>query len=269
MKSTSLILSATAFFSSLAAAQENYSLWPRRPAELEQAQRLIRRQDYEQALQLLAPFVHKSGLAGHESRQLAGAIRVRLYLSPESPRARVHTVRRGENVERIAAANKSSGDLIILINAMLDPSNLRVGQKLLVIPQDLRAELHMGDRELSVWDGQTLVAAYDIIPSQDLAAGQNEETTLKEREGELNGARIPRSSAIFTSCNRVLKLANGITLAGGSQATAKTKVVRMHQRDLNELSLLIGSSARISIVRDEKTFDPFPSAPAEADTANK
>lgn len=259
MRSTSLILSAVACCSLLADAQENYSLWPRRPAELEQAQQLIRRQEYEQALKLLAPFVHKNGLTGHESRQLTGAILVRRYLSSQHPRVRTHIVRRGENIEKIATHYKSSRDVIILINGMLDPSSLKVGQKLYVIPQDLRAELHLPNREITVWDGQAFVAAYDVSFSPDLAAGQNEETRLSVREGELNGARVPRNSALFPSSNRHFKLANGISITGADSAP-KGMSVRMKQRELNELSLLLGADARVSIVRDEQSFDPFPSA---------
>lgn len=257
MRSTSLILSAAVCFNALLSAQENYSLWPRRPAELEQAQRHIRNHEYEQALRLLAPFVHKTSLAGHEARQLSGAIQVRRYLSTDNPRAVTHTVKRGENVERIASSYKSSKDLLILINALMDPSALRVGQKLRVIPQTLRAELHPANRELSVWDGQDIVAVYEVLPTQDLSIGENSETTLKNRDGMLGGARVPRSSALFTSCNRSLTLADGIVLTGEDNAP-KTKAVRMLQRDVNELSLLLGQNARVSIVRQEKNFDPYP-----------
>ena len=258
MKSTSLILSVAAFFSAHVAAQENYSLWPRRPAELEQAQRLIRKQEYNEALKLLAPFVHKSGLAGHESRHLMGAIRVRHYLSPKHPKIRTHTVRRGENIERIATINKCPRDLIILINGLMDPSSLRVGQKLLVATMDLRAELRIAAREITVWDGANLVAAYDVIPSQDLLTGSNAETQLKDREGEINGGRIPKSSALFSSCNRSLKLADGTTISGAGGAATKAKTVQMKQKDLNELSLLLCIGGRISIVRDDKNFNPYP-----------
>ena len=264
MKSISLILSATVLFSALASAQENYSLWPRRPAELEQAQRLVRQKSYDEALRLLVPFVNKTGLAGRESRHLVSSIRARRYLSPQNPHAQVHTVRRGENIERIAVANKSSADLIVLINGLLDPSDLKVGQKISVIPQNLRAELHISEREISVWDGQQLVASYDITPTPDLINGENEESKLSEKEGESNGARVPRSSMLFASCNRRLKLANEIGIGGG-ESTAKSKYVHMKQRDLNELSLLLGMGARVSVVRQDKLFDPFPAAEAPPD----
>lgn len=259
MKLTSLIISAAGFFSALAGAQENYSLWPRRPAELEQAQRHIRRGEYDQALELLAPFIHKSGLTGHESRRLTGAISTRRYLSEKHPRVHTYTVRRGDNIERIATANKTSRDLLILINGMVDPSALKVGQKLLVIPQDLRAELQLAERELSVWDGQTLVAVYDMTPAQELLTeGANEETQLRDREGHVNGASVPRASALFPASDRTLRLANGITITGN--ANAKGKCVHIKQRELNELSLLLGAGARISIVHDAKNFDPFPAS---------
>lgn len=247
----------------LLTAQENYSLWPRRPAELEQAQALMRKHEYEQVLTLLEPFVNRSGLAGREARRIIGSIRVRRYLSANHPRAKTHTVKRGENIERIATANKCSSDLLILINALRDPSSLKIGQKLTVYAQDLRAELHLHERELSVWDGRELVAVYDVAPTADLLTGANEETTLREREGELNGARIARTSPLFTSCNRSLRLADGTLVTGGTPADT-VKVVRMQQSDANELSLLLGSGARVSIVRDNKSFDPFGSEPADA-----
>lgn len=269
MRSIFSILSAAVFCSAPLSAQDNYSLWPRRPAELEQAQRHLRHREYDQALTLLTPFVHKGGLAGREARQLVGAIRVRRYLSAENPSARRHTVRRGENIERIASANKTSREVIILINGMVDPSALKVGQKLAVIPQRLRAELHPEARELTVWDGRDLIAAYDATPSPDLLSGGNEETKLRDREGELHGARVPRSSALYPSCNRSLRLADGTLITGGS-APLKGRTVQMQQKDANELSLLLGVGARVSIVRDEKSFDPFDTAePAPATAAQR
>lgn len=264
MRSIFLILSAAVFFNASLPAQENYSLWPRRPAELEQAQRLLRQKEYDQALVLLAPFVHKGGLAGREARHMVGAIRVRRYLSAQNPSARLHTVRRGENIERIASAYKTSRDIIILVNGMADPSALKVGQKLAVIPQTLRAELHPEARELTVWDGRELIAAYDVNPTPDLLAGANEETKLREREGELNGARVPRTSALYTSSNRSLRLADGTLITGGNTST-KNRVVHMQQKDANELSLLLGMGSRVSIVRDAKSFDPFEAAEPTAD----
>ena len=233
-------------------AQDNYSLWPRRPAELEQAQRLINNHQYDQALSLLSPFVNKRSLAGHEARHIVSEILKRRYLSARHPH-----VRRGENIEKIAASYGSSSDFLILINGMLNPSNLRVGQHIYVAPLNLRAELDIEEREITTWDGNRLVACYDVIPEQNLNQGENEETQVKEREGELNGARIPRSSSIFASSNRILRLANGIVFMNPSQSIQGGSHVQMKPKDLNELSLLLRNGARVSIVRKPDQFDPY------------
>lgn len=258
MKLISLILSATACCSTLLHGQQNYSLWPRRPAELEQAGRLVAQQQDAQALLLLQPFIHKRGLAGHESRRMVGQIRVRRYLSGANPHLRRHTVRRGENLDRIATAYGSSPELIMFINMMTNPSDLKVGQHLNVAPVDLRAELHLADQELSLWDGRTLVAAYDVILSAGLENGKNEEARLTDREGEISGSRVSRASALFASSDRSLKFSNGLVMINSAKhPPERTAYVQLQRRDLNEISMLLRGGARLSVVRDEEEFDPF------------
>ncbi len=240
---------------SLAETQDNYSLWPRRPDELQQARRLINEGSSDAALDLLRPFINKRGLAGREARRLVGAVRTRLYLTPRHPRTRIHTVRRGENIERIATAYHSSAEFIMLLNGLLNPSNLSIGQHLRVAPADLRAEIHLTEREITLWDGRSLVAVYDIVPSHFDASAGNAETSVQSIEGELRGTRIPRSSALFACSNKVLHLVNGILLR--SSSFSSTPSIEMQARDLNELSLLLGKGCRVSIVQDENSFDPF------------
>ncbi len=262
MKSTSLIFAAAAFCSLLAtvaSAEENYSLWPRRPAELEQARALVREQKYEEAVALLRPFVGERGVAGREARQIAAAVNVRRYLSRRHPRAHIHTVKRGETVERIASSGKCPSDLILLLNGMVEPSALKVGQKLVIVEMSLRMEVHPEQREVSVWDGDELVADYEILSVEKLSGKGNEQTTLAAREGTLNGGAVLRRSPDFPSSERLLRLGNGWILAGEQQVHGPT--LRLRQQDLNELSMLLGQGAQVSLVRDEESFTP-PSAGA-------
>lgn len=261
MRLISLILSVTVCCSvTLAETQENYSLWPQRPAELEQARRLYAQRRDTQMLTLLQPFIYKRGLAGREARRLVGHVRVRQYLTTSNPNIRRHVVHRGDNLDRIATAYNSSPELIMLINMMTKPSDLKVGQSLYIAPATMRVELHVADREITLWDGRTLVAAYGISTSPDLAgSGQNEETTLRDREGEINGSHIPRASALFASSDRMLTFSNGLAIINNRQRPPRTAkaYVQMQRRDLNELSLLIRGGARLSVVRDEEKYDPY------------
>ncbi len=266
MKSTSLIFAAAVFCNLLlaAAAEENYSLWPRRPAELEQARQLVREQKYDEAVSLLRPFVAEDGIAGREARQIAASVNVGRYLSPRNPHLAVRTVRRGDTMERIASASKCPSDVIILLNGMVEPSALKAGQKLATVEMVLRMEIHPEQRELSVWDGKELVADYDILSLDGFHGKGNEETSVSAREGLLKGLAVARRSPDFPASDRMLRLRNGLTLAG-EQAQADGAVLRMKQRDLNELSMLMAVGNRVSVVRDAKAFQasatPQPPAP--------
>ncbi len=245
MKSTSLIFAAAAFCSLLAPAAENYSLWPRRPAELEQARRLVREQKGAEAVALLAPFVGERGIAGREARQLTGAINVQRYLSRFHPHAKLRTVGRGDTLERIAVSSKCPSDLIMLLNGMVEPSSLKVGQKLVTVEMRLRVEIHVEQREISVWDGEQLVADYEILSAEGLSGSGVEETALASRDGSIRGKSITRRSAYYPSSDRSLALGNGLQLVGEQEVQGK--LLRMPQRDLSELAMLLGVGARVTI----------------------
>lgn len=245
MTSISSILSAAVCFNLLlcsAFAAENYSLWPRRPAELEQARRLVREQKGAEAVHLLQPFIHDNGIAGREARQITGSVNVQRYLSRRHPDARVYTVKPGDNVFKIAVAEKCPFELIMLLNGIVEPSGLRVGQKLVLVPMKCRMDIHMGNREVCVWDGDSLVAAYTFI-SADCKAPLPSETLLESRDGSVEGARVPARSLQMASADRTLHLENGCRVASSPEKGA----VCMNQRDINELALLLvpGSTVRL------------------------
>lgn len=263
MTSISSILSAAVLFSlaavTLAQENVNYSLWPRRPAELEQARILMKEQKFAEAVALLQPFVAEKGIAGREARQITGAINVRRYLTRQHPGADIHVVKRGENLARISGATHCPTELIMLLNGLVEPSDLKVGQKIVVVPMNLRMEIRPLQREISVWDGTSLVAAYNIISSGESAFRENAETTVKERPGYFNDSPLAAQSTQFLSSERGILLSNGASLHSENRGSGK--VIRMRSKDLNELTLLLGVGARVSIVCDEATFVPV--LPAE------
>lgn len=254
MRLTFLILSVAAFFNACGSvgAAENYSLWPRRPAELEQARQLVREQKLPEAVKLLEPFVGEKGIAGREARQICGEVNVRRYLSRLHPGASVCRVKKGDTMAKIAAESKCPSDVIMLLNGIVEPSLLKVGQRLVVVRMDLRAEIHPAQREISVWDGHQLVADYDIVSIEGEDGKSNEETSISARDGYLQGASVPARSSLYPSSDRVLRLQNGWSVAAGQKVSGG--VFRLEQKDVNELALLLRAGARISIVRDEDSF---------------
>lgn len=265
MRLISLILSVAACYSMVGMLQgaDNYSLWPRRPAELEHARHLLREQKLMEAVALLEPFVQENGIAGREARQITGAVNVRMYLSRRHPHARVYQVKRGDTIARIAEHNKCPADILMLLNGLVEPSVVKTGQRMVVVPMCLRMEIHPGQREISVWDGAKLVADYDIVDISNLSGKENQETTIVAREGYNRGSALPRRSLMYAASDRVLRLEGDVCITGAQRVPGK--VIKMAPKDVNELALLVGVGGKVSIVWDEANYTPVNSAAAVSD----
>ena len=251
MKSTYSILSVAALFSLVISsmAADNFSLWPRRPEELEQARQLMAAQKGGEAVLLLQPFVTDEGIAGREARQICGRVNVPRYLSRMHPGAVVYTVRKGDNIAKISAQQKCPQDVLMLLNGIVEPSALQVGQKLVVIPMRLRMEIRPLQREISVWDGQQLVADYPISAMDEVpkARQKTEKVKVAAREGYLDGLAVLPRSPQYPASERVLVLSNGMLISSGQNGHGGVKL-RMDQKDLNELALMLDCGNEVHIM---------------------
>ena len=240
MKSTHLIFAAAALFSACwASAAERYSLWPRRPAEIEQARQLLRERRAEEAVNLLLPHMDKEGIAGREARQLMGAANTPAYLSLRHPGASIYTVRRGDHLSRISSALHCPHELLMMLNGIVDPASIHVGQKLVYVPMRQRVEINLPRREICVWDGDVLVASYDIMSAAgfDSPSPADANATVTQRDGYVDGGRLPAWSPLMACADRRISLSNGVVLT--AEPGAAGKVLRVRQVDLNELALLV------------------------------
>lgn len=219
-------------------AQENFSLWPRRPAELEQARQLLSQGKQGEAVRLLQPFVHDAGVTGRESRQIAAKVNVPRYLSRMHPAAKVHTVKRGETLPKIAAVTKCPVDMLMLLNGLIEPSSLKVGQSLVYVDMQLRMEIYPSMDEVCVWDGEALVASYRVLGVKGSVDGSSgRETRIAAREAYMQGKTFPSSSAMSAVADKRLKLEDGTLLV--SDDMEHGRYVRLDKRDLNELAQLL------------------------------
>lgn len=220
-------------------AQDNYSLWPRRPEELEQARTLLTQQKWAEAVHLLRPFVHDSGVAGVEARKMTGRVNVVRYLSRMHPYSAVYTVKKGDTLPKIAATTKCPTDLLMLYNGLVTPSALKVGQKIVYVEMPLRVEIYLALNELTVWDGESLVASYkiDTITGISENALLNSETTVCDRESYIQGKKIPSQSSLCAAADKVIRLADGVKVS--SFDNSDSQCIRLSLKDINELAQLI------------------------------
>ena len=256
MKLIYLIFAVAALFSVQYTTQgsENFSLWPRRPEALEQARQLMQENKGGEAVLLLQPYVTDDGIAGHEARQICARVNVPRYLSRLHPGAVVYTVRKGDNMARIAATQKCPQDVIMLLNGIVEPSSLQIGQKLVVVPMRLRLEIRPWQREISVWDNDQFVAAYSIAKVEGITGkkeGGVEQVSINSREGYLDNQPVPAKSPGYPASEKVLILSNGMVLTAGTHGGGTCRLW-VEQKDLNELSMLLNCGNEVRIVYSKR-----------------
>lgn len=241
MKLTYLILSVAACCNTLytVSAQDNYSLWPRRPEELGRARELMAQQKWGEAVHLLLPFVHDIGALGCETRAIVGRINSVRYLSRMHPHSAVYTVRKGDNLPRVASLTKCPTDLLMVYNGLVEPSALKIGQKLVYIDASLRVEIYVSLNEITVWDGDILVASYKMISLKgDIPDIQQEsETNIVSRESYIQGKRIADNAVQSVLADKVIRFADGFAIC--SQERKEKKALHLSQKDINEFSFLV------------------------------
>lgn len=251
MKSISLTLSAAVCFNLIAsplADAQNFSLWPKRPPEIEQARRLVRLAQYDKAVELLKPFTEAEGVVGREARKITAAVQVPRYLTRRNPYASIYTVRSGDTLHRIVASTQCPAEMIMLLNGMADPSALKAGQRLVVVKMNLRAEVYPQMRELCVWDDESLVASYDIDSLKLPASSKNIKSTVENKEGSIESGTLPRRSTQYLSSRRTLRLSQGLAIC--SAPCNATSCIRMKPADVNELALLLSVGSELVIVNE-------------------
>lgn len=210
---------------------------------------MVRSKDSDKAVEILRPFVAQQGVVGREARKITAAIQVPVYLSRKNPYASVYTVRAGDTLHRIVNTTHCPVEVIMMLNGITDPSALKAGQKLVVTKMDLRVEVYPKMRELCVWDGEELVASYDIVTLTIPPSSQNTKTKVESREGIMDGDTLARRSTQYLSSQRLLKLADGNSI-GVANNNPPPNIV-LNSADVNELALLLSVGAEVLLVNEE------------------
>lgn len=253
MKWNSLLPLFCVCYQSVALADDsmlNYSLWPRRPEAVSNARALIQQQKLDEAMEELLPYVKEQNIGGREARSLVSQINKRRYLSRQNPHAVVYKVKSGDHLARIAANTKTPHDFIYLINGVIDPSRLTIGQQFVVAPMSLVIQIDLTEQELCVWDDDVLVAAYPMTMISSRAACG--ELKVSARLAYVGGQRVTAQSASYTSSDRVLKLSNGACILGEQSMVDTDGLYRLSRSDMNELALLINTGTVVRIVDHTK-----------------
>ncbi len=241
------LICAAAVCSSLLHAQGQTSQWPQRPAALEEARLLSHEGLYDEALKLLTPHLALEGVVGKEVRSLYTSLNMRRYMNREHPRASIYEVVSGDHLNRIAEKQATTTTMLMLMNGIVDPSRLRVGQKLVVLSLPLVIAIHEEQQELVLWDGDVMLASYPIVKTDGESLGDGAMLTVRQLHSYRGRSRVPKSSQLYQTGDKIVELDDGVFIAGNQVLGGAKTVYRLPQQQLNEWAIFATPLMNLSV----------------------
>lgn len=260
MRSTCSIFAVKVCFSLLATGMcfgavpmaENYSLWPRRPAEFVTARTLAAEGKTDEAAKTLEPLIQRKDVIGKEAKAMLGDLRIREVLSPSSNSLSIYTAKRGDAWISIARKTKCPLDYIIHVNQMTELGMLHIGDDIKYRELHYRVEINVPEKEISVWDGDSFIKSYPITMMKD-PGKTNFSTTVKSETGLFGDQPITPSSPEFAAANKTILLAHGgFVIDSSSDGRMSKSGFYLKREDCNELSLLLQPGNPVNIIREIK-----------------
>lgn len=226
---------------------ENYSLWLRRPAALEEARRLMDRGNLAQALELLQPLVRQGGVVGREAKDLIGALRIRQVLDPNGPDVKQYTVKSGDSWIRMVKRLGCSQAMLVHLNGLMDVPSLQPGDVFKYRPLNFHVVVNVPEKEVCLYDGENFVRAYPIVAMKDTGR-KNFETTVKDEQ-----ASFSIYDKHYPAADKTLLLAAGGYIIDAGNGTPRSPGFYLNRQDCNELAMLTRPGTKVTIIREKGT----------------
>jgi hypothetical protein len=151
-----------------------------------------------------------------------------------------HIVKRGDSFLRIAGEYKTTLDLIMHLNGMMELKNIQPGEELVVMPLEFRLLVEPQRKALSVWDGPRFVREYPILHMGGSGKLEPGKTKIGSKSAELNGHAVAPQSKDYRAAEKVIQLTKPtLQIRGAPESSSEfpSGIVLLPQ-DMEEISLL-------------------------------
>lgn len=151
-----------------------------------------------------------------------------------------HIVKRGNSFLGIAAEYKTTLDMIMHLNGMMELKNIQPGEELIVMPLDFRLLIEPQRKVISVWDGGRFIREYPIIHLGVTGKLPPGKTKIGSKLAELGGKQVAPQSKDYRAAEKVIQIAKpALQIRGGGEtADATAHGIILRSDDMEEISLL-------------------------------
>lgn len=165
-------------------------------------------EEAEDKLKYIVSF-YPSAKAAKEARRILGEMNMDKLLDPDRKGGKKKVkVKSGDSYTRIVTRNSTTMDnLAHLSKLMLTEHNrLRAGQKLTVMPLNLRVVIDTRRKTLTLWRKGEYIKEYPLKRIKYKGAKRVARTKVASIRGELNGRTFPSHTESYRAANKVIGL---------------------------------------------------------------
>lgn len=183
------------------------------------------------------------------ARRILGEMNLDEILSPENMEGKlVHEVRRGDSLLGIAAKQRTTIDMMMHLNGMMELPRLQPGQKLIVMPLDFRVLIEPRRNSISLWDGGKFVREYPVLHWGVTPQGPSQ-TAISSKPAELDGRRVLPESKAYRGAEKVIQIDNPpLRIRGWDGGGEKpSAAILLDPADMEELALLTRTGNEVEI----------------------
>lgn len=184
------------------------------------------------------------------ARRIVGEMNLDEILSTSHMEGKTsHIVKRGNSFLGIAAEYRTSIDLIMHLNGMMELKNIQPGEELIVMPLDFRLLIEPQRKALSIWNGARFIREYPILELGVPAKLLPGKTTISSKSAESNGRSVTPQSKDYRGAQKIIQIAKPalqIRAAAGTGESSANGII-LQLQDMEEISLLtrVGNEVEI------------------------
>jgi len=150
--------------------------------------------------------IYPRSKAAGEARRIVGEMNLdELMSAGRMNNKEVYVVQRGDSYLGIAGKYRTTLDMIMHLNGLMDLRSLQPGDELVVMPLEFKVRIEPGEKMLSLWDGGRFVREYPILAMVGAPSGDMK-TKIDGKSGVFGDRRIPPSAAGYRGATKVFSI---------------------------------------------------------------
>ncbi|NWK54680.1 LysM peptidoglycan-binding domain-containing protein [Verrucomicrobiaceae bacterium N1E253] len=149
--------------------------------------------------------------AASEARRILGEINVDRLLDPDWREGKSEiTVQRGDTFTKIIRNNKTTMDSLVHLSKLMraDHRSLHPGDKLTVMPLDMRLVINIRLKTLTVWRQGEFIKEYPLVKVAYKRGGTVRHLSVGSIMGQADGKVYPSHSEVYRNTSKVIFLSD-------------------------------------------------------------